>query len=62
MEVITNPDITRYWKDVRVYLEMNADKSQLVVTVVHKTRGNIGLAQFDRGDAGEGQSSPQIVM
>lgn len=40
---------------------MARDNELLVVTLVDKYGNEVDMHQFDRSNAGEGQSSPQVV-
>lgn len=61
MEIVSSADVNRCWRDLEVHLEMASDNELLVVTLVDKYGNEVDMHQFDRSNAGEGQSSPQVV-
>lgn len=58
MEVRYSGDVSRYWDDLDVYLEMSADGKLLLVTLEDKDFRVVDLAQLERNSAGGGAVIP----
>lgn len=62
MEVNVSGEVRKYWKDLNVYLEMNSDRTMVLVTLEDENFRVLDLAYLERNSAGGGQSSPQKTI